>query len=333
MDIWELKVFLAVAKERSFSRAATKLYRTQPAISQAIRKLESGLGESLFDRRSGALTRAGELLHERAIRVVQLADEAERGRPAPARAEAQLVTIGANEPSVHVLLPLLAECRRRDSQIQIDVRRTQARRVGAEVLAGQLDFGVLVSQELAPGLETVTIGLDELDVILDPAHPLATRSSITMQEFHEHVIVVHNDPSPARDHLLRLFEDRHLPITTAVISLPSMDAIKQAVEMRLGITLLPRRAAVKEIADGRLIAVPLSDVSKPRALRLVYRRDSEMTQQARVLLQDRTRDRSRGRGRDPAFRHVPHPPGRTVAIGSQPRPDAPPAYVISKFVC
>ena len=285
MDIWELKVFLAVAKERSFSRAATKLYRTQPAISQAIRKLESGLGEQLFDRRSGALTRAGELLHERAIRVVQLADEAEEVVRHLREPKRKLVTIGANEPSVHVLLPILAECRRRDSQIQIDVRRTQARRVGAEVLAGQLDFGVLVSQELAPGLETVTIGLDELDVILDPAHPLATRTSITMQEFHEHVIVVHNDPSPARDHLLRLFEDRHLPITTAVISLPSMDAIKQAVEMRLGITLLPRRAAVKEIADGRLIAVPLSDVSKPRALRLVYRRDSEMTQQARVLLQ------------------------------------------------
>ena len=285
MDIWELKVFLAVASERSFSRAATKLYRTQPAISQAIRKLEGDLGEQLFDRRTGALTKAGELLQERAVRVVQLADEAEsvvRQLREPAR---QLVTIGANEPSVHVLLPIIAECRRRDQQIQIDVRRTQAKRVGTEVLAGMLDFGVLVSQEVAPGLETVTIGLDELDVILHPEHPLARRASITMEEFHQHIIVVHNDPSPARDHLLRLFAERELPITTAVISLPSLDAIKQAVEMRLGITLLPRRAAVREIGAGKLIAVPLIDVSKPRALRLAYRRDSAMTAPARLLLQ------------------------------------------------
>lgn len=307
MDIWELKVFLAVASERSFSRAATKLYRTQPAISQAIRKLEGDLGEQLFDRRTGALTKAGELLQERAVRVVQLADEAEavvRQLREPAR---KLVTIGANEPSVHVLLPIIAECRQRDRQIQIDVRRTQAMRVGAEVLAGMLDFGILVSQEVAPGLETVTIGLDELDVILHPEHPLADRASITMQEFHQHIIVVHNDPSPARDHLLRLFAERELPITTAVISLPSLDAIKQAVEMRLGITLLPRRAAVREISEGKLVAVPLTDVSKPRALRLVYRRDSVMAPPAALFLQI-VRELERAASESSSRPQPPHPP-------------------------
>lgn len=285
MDLWELKVFLAVANERSFSRAAAKLFRTQPAISQAIRKLERDLGEQLFDRRTGELTRAGEVLQERAVRVVQLADEAEavvRQLREPAR---KVVTVGANEPSVQMLLPIIAECRRRDPDIAFDVRRTLARRVGAEVLAGTLDFGVLVSQDVAPGLQTITIGLDELVVLMHPSHPLAGRTRISMEEFHEQVIVVHNDPSPTRDRLLRLFADRQLPITTALISLPSLDAIKQAVEMQLGVTLLPRRAAVREVAAGRLVAVPLSEVSQPRALRLAYRRDADLSQPARMVLE------------------------------------------------
>ena len=177
------------------------------------------------------------------------------------------VTIGANEPSVQALLPIIAECCQRETDIGFDVRRTQARRVGAEVLAGTLDFGVLVSQDVALGLQTGTIGLDELEVLLYPSHPLAGRERITMEEFHQQIIVVHNDASPARDRLLRLFADHQLSITTAIISLPSLDAIKQAVEMQLGVTLLPRRAAVRELAERRLVAVPLGDVSQPRALR------------------------------------------------------------------
>lgn len=156
--------------------------------------------------------------------------------------------------------------------------------MGAEVLAGTLDFGVLVSQDVALGLQTGTIGLDELEVLLYPSHPLAGRERITMEEFHQQIIVVHNDASPARDRLLRLFADHQLPITTAIISLPSLDAIKQAVEMQLGVTLLPRRAAVRELAERRLVAVPLGDVSQPRALRLAVRRDAELSPSARMVL-------------------------------------------------
>ena len=312
MDLWELKVFLAVANERSFSRAAVKLFRTQPAISQAIRKLESDLGEQLFDRRTGELTQAGQLLQQRAVKVVQLADEAEavvRQLRQPVR---KIVTIGANEPSVQALLPIIAECRQREADIGFDVRRTQARRVGAEVLAGTLDFGVLVSQEVALGLQTVTIGLDELDVLLYPSHPLAGRERITMEEFHQQIIVVHNDPSPARDRLLRLFADHQLPITTAIISLPSLDAIKQAVEMQLGVTLLPRLAAVRELAERRLVAVPLGDVSQPRALRLAYRRDAELSPSARMVL-----DVARAMARRTIETGPRHPVGVKVARASR----------------
>src|SRR5260221_2488150 len=87
MDLSALKIFLAVAHERSFSRAAAKVHRTQPAVSQAVRRLELELGEQLFDRssKSGTLTEAGRMLHNYGQRLVRLAEETESGGRDPRR--------------------------------------------------------------------------------------------------------------------------------------------------------------------------------------------------------------------------------------------------------
>src|SRR6516225_10810533 len=79
MELGALKIFLAVAHERSFSRAAAKVHRTQPAVSQAVRRLELELGEQLFDRssKSGTLTEAGRMLENYGQRLVRLAEETE----------------------------------------------------------------------------------------------------------------------------------------------------------------------------------------------------------------------------------------------------------------
>ena len=86
MDIHQLETFLAVAEEKGFSRAAKRLHRTQPAVSQVIRKLEGDLGEVLFERsaRDGTLTAAGEVLRDYARRMLTLRD---RSRERDGRAE------------------------------------------------------------------------------------------------------------------------------------------------------------------------------------------------------------------------------------------------------
>ena len=84
-------------------------------------------------------------------------------------------------------------------------------------------------------------------------------------------IVAHNDPSPARERVLRLFEERHIALKM-VIALPSLDGIKRAVELKLGVALLPRRCAVTEIASGRLVAVPVAALSRRRQIMLVCRK-------------------------------------------------------------
>jgi LysR family transcriptional regulator, transcriptional activator of the cysJI operon len=97
-------------------------------------------------------------------------------------------------------------------------------------------------------------------------------------------VIAHNDPSPARDRVLRVYERRHAPINIQ-IALPSLDGIKRAVEMGMGVAVLPRRCALSEIARGQLVAVKVPELSSPRTVRLVYRRGGELSHAASAFLE------------------------------------------------
>ena len=285
MDLSELHVFLTVASERSFSRAGAKLHRTQPAVSQAIRRLEDELGERLFDRSSkqGALTEAGRVLREYAQRLMRLSEEAEMAVRELRDLRRGRVLVGANEAAVHALLPLIQRFRAGHPQIQVDVRRVPSRQVGVEVLQGSLDFGMITFQPAERGLLSLNIGPDELVMLVHPQHPLASRKQVTMAEFGRETVIAHNDPSPARERVLRVFEQKHAPINIQ-LALPSLEAIKRAVEMKLGVALLPKRCALAEINRGQLAAVRVPQVRLARQLRLVYRRAGELSHAGQAFL-------------------------------------------------
>src|SRR6476660_5688438 len=273
MDIAALKTFLAVAQERSFSRAAAKVHRTQPAVSQAVRRLELDLGEQLFDRSSktGTLTDAGKVLQNYGERLVRLAEEAESAMRELRDLRRGRVLIGANEAAVHTLLPLIGRFRHSYPDIAIDVRRVPARQIAVEVQQGSLDFGALTFHPSEEGLLEIPVGSDELVLLVPPSHPLAPRRQVTMEDVAGERVVAHNDPSPARERVLRLFEEHQITLNM-VIALPSLDGIKRAVELKLGVALLPRRCAITEIASGRLVAVPVAGISRRRQLTLVCRK-------------------------------------------------------------
>ena len=163
--------------------------------------------------------------------------------------------IGANEAAVHTLLPLVAMFRS-DTRISplMSVACTRAR-FRSEVQQGSLDFGALTFHPTETGLLEVPIGTDELVLLVPPTHALAGRRQVTMEELAAEPVIAHNDPSPARERVLRLFEQRHISLKM-VIALPSLDGIKRAVELKLGVALLPRRCAITGIASGRADRAP-----------------------------------------------------------------------------
>lgn len=285
MDLAELQVFLTVASERSFSRAAARLHRTQPAVSQAIRRLEEDLGERLFDRsaKDGKLTEAGRVLLDYAQRLMRLAEEADSAVRELRDLQRGRVLIGANEAALHVLLPLIDHFRQDFPRIQLDIRRVPSRQIGVEVQQRSLDFGVLSFPPAERGLASIKLGEDELVMLMAPIHPLAGRKQVSMTELGQQSVIAHNEASPARERVLRLFEQRHEPLNIT-IALPSLDGIKRAVEMNLGVALLPRRCAITEIARGTLVAATVTQVRLPRHLRLVYRQTGELSHAAASFL-------------------------------------------------
>ena len=112
-----------------------------------------------------------------------------------------------------------------------------------------------------------------------------------MEEVAAEAVVAHNDPSPARERVLRLFEQKRMPLRI-VIALPSLDGIKRAVELKMGVALLPRRCAITEIAGGRLVAVPVAGISRRRQVSLVCRK-AHRSHAAEAFLAVAQNDKSR----------------------------------------
>jgi DNA-binding transcriptional LysR family regulator len=286
MQLPDLAAFLAVASDRSFSAAARRLHRTQPAISQAVRRIEDELGERLFDRssRDGTLTEAGRLLQDYAQRLLGLASEAETAVRELQQVRRGRVIIGANEAAVHSLLPHLERFATGHPNVVIDVRRVPSRQIANAVLDRSLDFGVLTFQPADRGVQTLSLGGDDVVLLTSPKHPLAGRRRVTLEEVGRQVVIAHNDPSPTRDRVLRAYERRQTAINIQV-SLPSLDGIKRAVELGIGVALLPRRCALTEIARGHLVAIRVPDLGAARQVRLVFRRTGERSRAAEAFLE------------------------------------------------
>ncbi len=168
MDLGELQVFLTVAKEGSFSRAAERLYRTQPAISLGIRKLEDSLGQPLFVRgsRPVRLTDAGVLLKDYAERLLNLRDEVKKGLTELEGLKRGELSLGVNESSIHALLPALSRFREMHPGVQVRVHRMFSRDIPHEVLNYRLDVGAISFVPRDTQLQATEILKDELTLVV-----------------------------------------------------------------------------------------------------------------------------------------------------------------------
>ena len=169
--------------------------------------------------------------------------------------------------------------RRRASRCAASRRARSPRKL----LERSVDFGVLTFQPPDKGLSRL-VGSDELVMLARPDHPLAVKKRVTMEEVGRETVIAHNDPSPARERVLRVYERRHAPHQHPD-SLPSLDGIKRAVEMGIGVAVLPRRCALSEIARGQLVAVKVPELGSPRSVRLVFRKAGECRGRAAAFLE------------------------------------------------
>lgn len=286
MDLSQLEIFLSIAEEKSFSRAAEKMLRTQPAISIAIKRLEEELGESLFDRSSknGSLTEAGRVLLSYAQRMLNLRDEAIEAVGELRGMFRGRLTIGANEStSLYLLPPLLMEYRKRFPNIKIEVFRNISEKIPLEVSERNLDFGFLSYDPMHPNLQSLEIHRDELVLVVPPKHRLAKQNQVTVKDLGEEQFVAHNVKTPSRTKIFELFAQHRTPLNIC-LELATLETIKEFVLLNAGIAILPRLAVEAEINSGKLVEVPVKGMKIEKTLRLVYRREASLSHAAKSFL-------------------------------------------------
>jgi DNA-binding transcriptional LysR family regulator len=285
MELFQLETFLAVAEEKSFSRAAKRLHRTQPAVSQVIRNLEEELGEQLLDRssRDGTLTDAGHLLQEYAQELLNLRNEARSSLVELRQLQKGKLTIAANEYTCLYLLPVLHEFRRVHPMIRIAIQRSLASNVSKQVLEHAAELGMLSFHAEDPQLRGMVVYRDELAFVVPPSHPLASSSEVTIRQLGAEVFVAHNVPSPYRAKVLQAFTRHKTPLKMD-IELPTIESIKKFVAMGNGVALVPGICVEEEVERGELVRVPVRELNFERKVRIVYRKYATLSHAARAFL-------------------------------------------------
>jgi len=285
MELTQLETFLAVAEERSFSRAAQRLNRTQPAVSQVIRKLEESLGESLFDRaaRDGSLTAAGKLLRDYALRLLALRREATSALGELKSLERGQLQLAANEYTCMYLLPAIDAFRRGFPHVNVTVHRMLASRIPEELNLRTFEIGVISFRPDISQFRTIAVYGDSLAFIVSPNHPLARLDRVSINDLGKQDFIAHHVASPLRRKVIEAFQRYRTPLNMT-IELPTIEAIKRFVAMGNGVALVPHLTVAPELEAGQLVQVKVQELEIKRVLRMVHRRQATLSYAARAFL-------------------------------------------------
>jgi DNA-binding transcriptional LysR family regulator len=285
-ELYLLKTFMAVAGEKSFSRAAEKLLRTQPAVSLAIQRLETQLGDRLIDRngRDLLLTDAGRLVMEYARRFENLARDMENGIAELKDKGAGRLIVGANETTALYLLGHIDQYRRMYPKVKVQVRRSLSSRLPLDLIEGDLELGVITYEPKDDRLVSQVIYTDHLAFIVSPEHRFARRRSISIVDLGMETFIAHNVLSPYRDRVLKEFQ-RHKVALNMDVEMPTVETIRRMVQRNEGVAFLPRMCVEQEIRQKLLREVEVKEMRFERKIRLVYPAGRLLSYAARAFLE------------------------------------------------
>jgi len=286
MELYPLKVFLTVATEKSFSRAAEKLFRTQPAISLAVQRLEGALQERLIDRSGNPLilTDAGRIVMEYARRFENLEGELQNSLAELRDNSAGRLIIGANESTSLYLLKHIEQYRRLYPKVKVQVRRSLSSKVPAQLIDGDLELGVISYDPEDERLVSEVIYTDHLAFVVSPAHRFAKFKTVSITELGMETFIAHNVLSPYREVVLREFQRHKVPLNMDV-EMPTVETIRKLVQRNEGVAFLPQMCVEQELEQKTLREIKVNELEVDRKIRLVYPARRALSHAAKALLE------------------------------------------------
>ena len=286
MDFEQLKTFLEVWHQKSFSRAAGKLRITQPAVSAQIQSLEREVGERLFDRKGGKITftaagRVFEPFAEHALdcqRHLLLMVSEQRRSP---RGE---ISISAQEStSLYVLPEVFVEFKKHYPKVALKIARAEKSRTMEALLSREVDFGIVSLPVTDKRFVLETIHEDELVLAIPKGHPLGQVRNATPKDIARHAFLLPKRGNQ-RDLLLNIFR-MHEVYPKAVMQVESSELMKRFIRAGLGIGFLPSINIAAERQEGSLEVVNVEELRLLRDLGLIYLKEKTLTHAAKAFLQ------------------------------------------------
>lgn len=271
MDLDTLRVFVAVTRLGTMTRAAQSLGCTQPAVSKRLSELEAQVRAPLFDRlpRGVRLTPAGEMLLPHAERMLAISETAERELQALSDLSKGSLSVGASTTIGGYLVPeLFGHFRRRYPGITLSLEIANTAQIQAAVLDNRVDLGLSEGFVSSDALSVEAVAEDDMVAIVAPDHPLLQQDGVTCACLAKVPVLMREAGSGTRDVIEAALQQRGTELTPAM-SLGSTEALKNAVAAGLGLAIVSRLTVTLELATGRLLELPVEGLPIRRSLHLL----------------------------------------------------------------
>jgi DNA-binding transcriptional LysR family regulator len=281
-----LAAFVEVVEQKGFSRAASTLHMTQPAVSQQIRALERDLGARLLERsnRYLHLTAAGEIVYEHARQILELEERMRRYVSDLTQAASGSLAIGASYTIGEYLLPhALAAFRRRHPLVTPTVTIANTQRIAELVVARRLEAGLVEGDVFLPQAQARPLFEDRLTIVAPPEHRLAGSRDIALSELARETWIVREEGSGTRAASDSFFANYALS-SVSRLEFGSTQMIKEAVLAGMGVSLLSRWATRREVAQGALVELAAPGTPCVRQFSVLTLRSRFQTRALEVFL-------------------------------------------------
>lgn len=286
MQLESLKMFCDVVETGSFSRAAQLNHVTQSAVSQQIRALEGRYAQKLLSRsaRQVTPTPSGERLFRGCKEILSRFSEVEQEiREQSAEVVGTTTVSTIYSVGLHELQQVQRSLLQSHPKVNMRLLYRRSDQVYDDVILGQAEIGVVAYPQPRAGVDVLDFREDELAVICSPDHALAHKAKVTMSSLSGVPYVAFDREAPTRKAIDRLFREHEVEVDP-VMEMDNVETIKRAIEMGLGVSVLPAASVQGEIARGTLVAKRFSDGKFTRPIGLLIRKGKYLDRASQAVL-------------------------------------------------
>ena len=272
MDIHQLKVFAAVFKNRSFSKASEELHLTQPTVSDHVKTLENELDCNLFDRLGRTIipTKDAEVFYSHVLEIIEKANTLKDViSQAKKEIKGELIIGASTIPGTYLLPSIMAAFQKKHPSVSFQILIADSREIVDRISKHELLLGIVGAKLGNAHVHYISFVEDELIVVSSPS--LIKSNRMTLKEFIKSPLVLREEGSGTRRETEKILESKGVSLEDIKIAgiFGSTDAIKQAVKAGLGVSILSRLSVIDELKHNILKEVELTDILMKRKFYIV----------------------------------------------------------------